>query len=43
MRRLVFTNDDPSATGLFNVNFFDAAGKGVSVNSRPQVGAQGRR
>ncbi|NPC44116.1 ThuA domain-containing protein [Nocardioides sp. zg-1230] len=38
---LVFTNDDPSATGLFNVNFFDAAGKGVSVNSRPQVGAQG--
>jgi PKD repeat protein/type 1 glutamine amidotransferase len=38
---LVFTNANPSATGLFNVNFFDAAGKGVSVNSRPQVGAQG--
>ncbi|MCP3424288.1 ThuA domain-containing protein [Nocardioides pinisoli] len=38
---LVFTNDNPSATGLFNVNFFDAAGKGVSVNSRPQVGAEG--
>ncbi|NYE38606.1 PKD repeat protein/type 1 glutamine amidotransferase [Nocardioides cavernae] len=38
---LVFTNDDPAATGLFNVNFFDAAGKGVSANSRPQVGAEG--
>ena len=38
---LVFTNANPSATGLFNVNFFDAAGKGVSVNSKPQVSAQG--
>ncbi|MDZ5661737.1 ThuA domain-containing protein [Nocardioides sp. S-58] len=38
---LVFTNPDPTATGLFNLNFFDAAGKGVSVNSKPQVGAQG--
>ena len=34
---LVFTNANPAATGLFNVNFFDAAGKGVSVNSKPQV------
>jgi cytochrome c len=38
---LVFTNANPAATGLFNVNFFDAAGKGVSVNSKPQVGATG--
>ena len=38
---LVFKNADPAATGLFNVNFFDAAGKGVSVNSKPQVGAEG--
>ncbi|MFB9315717.1 ThuA domain-containing protein [Nocardioides plantarum] len=37
---LVFTNADPAATGLFNLNFFDAVGKGVSVNSKPQVGAQ---
>ncbi|HYH72722.1 MAG TPA: Ig-like domain-containing protein, partial [Nocardioides sp.] len=34
------TNANPAATGLFNVNFFDAAGKGVSVNSRPRVTAQ---
>ena len=39
---LVFTNANPSATGLFNVNFFDAAGKGVSVNSRPQVRRRAR-
>ncbi|WP_281283808.1 ThuA domain-containing protein [Nocardioides dongxiaopingii] len=38
---LVFTNDNPAATGLFNLNFFDAAGKGVSINSKPQVGATG--
>ncbi|WP_139984516.1 ThuA domain-containing protein [Nocardioides litoris] len=38
---LVFTNTNPAATGLFNVNFFDALGKGVSLNSRPQVGAMG--
>ena len=38
---LVFTNPNPAATGLFNINFFDAAGKGVSVNSKPQVGAEG--
>ncbi|GAA5116469.1 hypothetical protein GCM10023339_25180 [Alloalcanivorax gelatiniphagus] len=37
---LVFKNANPAATGLFNLNFFDAAGKGVSVNSKPQVGAQ---
>ncbi|MEO9326258.1 ThuA domain-containing protein [Nocardioides sp. C4-1] len=38
---LVFKNANPAATGLFNVNFFDAAGKGVSLNSKPQVGAAG--
>ncbi|MCD4523371.1 ThuA domain-containing protein [Nocardioides sp. cx-173] len=37
---LVFTNANPAATGLFNLNFLDAAGKGVSLNSRPQVGAE---
>ncbi len=36
---LVFEGATPGATGLFNVNFFEAVGRGVSVNSRPVVTA----
>ncbi|GAA5145601.1 hypothetical protein GCM10023340_15200 [Nocardioides marinquilinus] len=34
---LVFQGATEGATGLFNVNFFDAWGKGVSANSAPRV------
>ncbi|UMG94681.1 PKD domain-containing protein [Nocardioides sp. TF02-7] len=36
---LVFEAPSAGQTGLFNVNFFDAVGRGVSENSRPTVTA----
>lgn len=36
---LVFRNPT-NPTGLFNLNFIDFAGRGVSLNSRPEVGVQ---
>ena len=36
---LVFTNPTPDAGGLFNVNWFEAVGKGAAVTEAPQVAA----
>jgi PKD repeat protein/type 1 glutamine amidotransferase len=36
---LVFTNQDPAATALFNLNYIEFNGKGVATNAAPEVTA----
>jgi cytochrome c len=36
---LVFTNPTPNAGGLFNINWFEAIGKGAATTEAPQVSA----